>query len=348
MRLALSKRAGNEMFFFPGSQYTCLLQQYGEGMRLLLDEQGISDLEVLDPSLENFFSFLGMAGGIILWRGLVAIDLLIKAACEKRPYEIHKGQTDRVHWENLMDIERGLAERNFSGALSRCVKRLESIRIEYEPRPLVGMAGDIYTRQNPAGNHDLFLVLEELGCEVWPAPFLTDGVDFGLRKTLHYSVQRRRFQESASVGLLYLKKELEKWKVKKNLRGAGAKFREPTFREIIEWTAPYIGLENNDTLLLNVAKMVDFAQRGADGVINAICFNCMLGDHLRGYRGTYQEGLQEYPHPDHDLQRNPDVLREKIDRILCLSGPPVRERKRIPDGPLGSEFLMCVSNLQMG
>jgi predicted nucleotide-binding protein (sugar kinase/HSP70/actin superfamily) len=30
-------------------------------------------------------------------------------------------------------------------------------------------------------------------------------------------------------------------------------------------------------LLLNIAKMVDFVKQGADGVINVICFNCMLG-----------------------------------------------------------------------
>ena len=201
------------------------------------------------------------------------------------------------HWENLRDIERGLADREFSIALNRCVKRLEGIEINYEPRPLLCMAGCIYTRQNPAGNHDLFLALEELGCEVWPAPFLTDGVDFGLRKTLHYSVQRRRFQESATVGLLYLKKELEKWKVKNNLRGAGAKFSEPTFREIVEWTAPYMGLENNDTLLLNIAKMVDSAQRGADGVINAICFNCMLGTISEAIAARIRRDYRNIPIP---------------------------------------------------
>jgi predicted nucleotide-binding protein (sugar kinase/HSP70/actin superfamily) len=29
---------------------------------------------------------------------------------------------------------------------------------------------------------------------------------------------------------------------------------------------------------VNIAKIVDFVERGADGVINAICFNCMVGN----------------------------------------------------------------------
>ena len=34
----------------------------------------------------------------------------------------------------------------------------------------------------------------------------------------------------------------------------------------------------HDLLLVNVAKIVDFIERGAHGVINAICFNCMIGN----------------------------------------------------------------------
>ncbi len=297
MQLALSEHDGNEVFFFPGSKYNCLLHQYGEGMKLLLDENGIHDLKVLAPPSEFIFSLLGMEGATLLWRGLVAVDLLIKAACEKRPYESQKGQTDKIHKENLKDIKRGLAERDFHSALTRCVKRLESIEIRYEPRPLVGISGDIYTRQNPVGNHDLFLTLEDFGCEVWPAPFLVDSVDFGLRRTLHYSVLRRNIHESAALGLLYLKKELERWKVMKDLKGTVTKSREPSFREIVELTAPYIGLENNDVLLLNIAKMVDFAQRNADGVINAICFNCMLGTISEAIAARIKRDYRNIPIP---------------------------------------------------
>ncbi|MBN1272125.1 MAG: hypothetical protein JXB26_07605 [Candidatus Aminicenantes bacterium] len=297
MKLALSERKDEEVFFFPGSKYSCLLHQYGEAMSMLLEEHGIHNITVLAPSMEFFFTLLGIEGLTLLWRGLVAIDLLIKAACEKRPYEVQKGQTDIIHRENLKDIEQGLAEQDFYTSLDRCIQRLGGIKIRYEPKPLVGIAGDIYTRINPVGNHDLFLKLEGLGCEVWPAPFLVDSIGFGLRKTLHFSVQRKRFHESASVGLLHLRKELESWKVKKNLKRAVKKTKEPSFREVVAWTSPYIGLENNDILLLNIAKMVDFAQRGADGVINAICFNCMLGTISEAIAARIRRDYKNIPIP---------------------------------------------------
>ncbi|MBL6975581.1 MAG: hypothetical protein ISR64_07620, partial [Deltaproteobacteria bacterium] len=41
--------------------------------------------------------------------------------------------------------------------------------------------------------------------------------------------------------------------------------------------APYVDPRANETIILNAAKMVDYARRGAHGVINAISFHCMLG-----------------------------------------------------------------------
>ena len=36
--------------------------------------------------------------------------------------------------------------------------------------------------------------------------------------------------------------------------------------------------EAPELLFLNVAKIVEFAQGGADGIVNAICFGCMVGN----------------------------------------------------------------------
>lgn len=48
---------------------------------------------------------MGIRDLTLLWRGLVATDLLIKAACERRPHEVPKGLTDAIHQQNLRDIE---------------------------------------------------------------------------------------------------------------------------------------------------------------------------------------------------------------------------------------------------
>jgi predicted CoA-substrate-specific enzyme activase len=337
LKLALSERQGDEVFFFPGSRNNCLLHQYGAGMSLLLEEMGISDIEVLAPPTSMMVSLFGMEGITLLWRGLVAIDLLVKAACEKRPYEVKKGITERIHKKNLKDIEIGLAERDFHGAINRCVERLNDIEVRWESRPLVGIAGDIYTRQNPVGNHDLFLKLEELGCEVWPSPFLVDGVDFRMRRDMSQAMLRRRFHESAAIGLLYLKKELETWKVKKDLRGSVHRITEPTFKQIKEFTSPYIGMENNDILLMNIAKMVDFARRGADGVINAICFNCMLGTISEAIASRIRRDCRNIPIPTLIFSgKQTPTEKTKIEAFI-FQVQQYAQRKKSTDEPTRSE-----------
>lgn len=277
IKTARSAREGNEIFYFPGARYACLLQQYQDGLNYLLLDLGISDLKVLAPSSTFLWQLLGFQGVKRLWDGLLAVDWLVKAACVRRPYEKQKGLTDQIHQINLKDIELSLATDNLSSALKRCAERLKEIPINPEPRPKIGLAGDIYTRQNPVANHNLFLKLEEMGCEVWPSPFIVDDVDFGLQKEFFLNLRRRNFLRALGAGLLNLRKELEKYKIEKSLQGIIPDWKEPGFRQVEELISPYLSLDNNQTLILNIAKMVDFASRGADGVINAICFNCMLG-----------------------------------------------------------------------
>jgi predicted CoA-substrate-specific enzyme activase len=276
-KLALSERRGNEIFFFPGSKYTCVLAQYDKAMAYLAEDLGITDIDVFAPVGDQLNRILTLKGMTFLYQGLVAIDLLVQALCALRPYEVRKGATDEAHAANLREVEAGLAARDLGPALERCAERLESIAVRREPRPVVGVAGDIFTRINPVANHDLFLKLEELGCEVMPPSFFIDEVDFNVGKGLRTKLFGRKYGTSSVLAILYLRKELEKAKVRRRLGKAVPFAKDPAYGDVVKYTAPYVGIEGNRFLFLNMAKIVDFARRRADGVINAVCFNCMVG-----------------------------------------------------------------------
>jgi predicted CoA-substrate-specific enzyme activase len=277
IKFAHSVREGDEVYYFPGTKDICLLSQYGEGMRYILDDLGITDLEVLSPSGGFLFRILGTPGLKLLWQGLVAMDLLIKATCELRPYEIHSEQTDKIHQKNLKDIQSGLANGSFNTAWKKCVERINDISVQKEWRPKIGITGDVYTRLNPVANHGLYHKLEKMGCEVWPPPLFVDEVDFGIRKSISDDFKSKKYRNLVAKGLVNIRKDFETWKVKKELLGALEGFSKPAYKTILDFTSPYIHLENNRILLLNIAKMVEFVKRRADGVINVICLNCMLG-----------------------------------------------------------------------
>ena len=156
--------------------------------------------------------------------------------------------------------------------------RLQRVPVDRSRRrPLVGVAGDVYTRINHVANQDLFRWLEAHGCEVWPASFMVDIIDFAWRRDIGRDLSRGRLTTALLSGALMLRKEYSSRWVRRRLGSVLTRAGEPGFREVLELAAPYVGEDGNEILILNVAKMVDFARRGVDGVVNAMGLNCMLG-----------------------------------------------------------------------
>ncbi len=297
IKFARSNRSGGEVFYFPGTDNDCVLAQYDRGLNYLAEDLGLEGIEALAPTGDFLSQVLGMKGIKLLWQGLVAIDLLVRASCATRPYEVRKGVTDEVHLANLKDIESGLAAGGIGPALKRCAERLKAVEKRRERRPVIGIAGDVYTRINPVANHDLFLKLEQLGCEVRPSSFFVDDVDFDLGRSLRKKLVGRKYGASSLMAILYLRKELEKVKIRRSLERAGPIAKDPTFNDVVRFATPYVGLESSNLLLLNIAKMVEFAEQGADGVINAMCFNCMLGTVSAAIASKIRRDYDQIPIP---------------------------------------------------
>ncbi len=89
-----------------------------------------------------------------------------------------------------------------------------------------------------------------------------------------------------------LRREWDQWRVRRVVGARVAHREEPGYLELRRLAAPYVWSEAHELRFLNVAKIVDFARRGADGVVNAMCFNCMVG--------TASAALVERIRRDHD------------------------------------------------
>ena len=313
VHLARSPRKGNEVFFFFGTTIPCLLHQYGEGHRQLLKRMKVSDLSVLTPGIDELKALVGVEIGARLWRGLVAVDLLIKMVCETRPYELEHGQTDEVHRQNIKDIETAIATDELSAALTMAISRLRLIPVDRSaPRPVVGVAGDIYTRINPVGNQDLFLWLEERGCEVWPAPFLVDITDFSLRRDW----TKGTLGEAALLGALMLRKNVESWRVRRMFRGQVKRGDEPGYQEVLDMATP---------VSRRAAERGPRAQRGEDGRLRP---PRRRRDHQRRLLQLHAgHGLQRRHGPDpRGPRRDPD----REPRLLGGRGQPAGDAGGVP------------------
>jgi predicted CoA-substrate-specific enzyme activase len=267
-----------DSYFFPGGINACLFSQYPDGLRHALRRIGGDGIEIVTPDLDGMRDEMGYLTGVHLWEGVVTIDMLIRMCCEKRPYELNRGEVDAIHLLNLEELAAAVQVGEVLDFLPTAVNRMERIEQRQGPRrPRIGVAGDVYTRINPFASGDLFTRLENLGCEVWPAPFLVDNAAFNLTRRIRDAARRWDFQEFLSQGLLNTVKEFGSWRIGQTMPELADRYTEPEYDEVMELSAPYVGPGASPLVQLNLAKMVHFARNGASGILNAICFGCMVG-----------------------------------------------------------------------
>ena len=232
LRLAGSGEDGLT-FFFPGTSLPCLLHEYGREMQALLRELGIGNVRVCSPRGAELMEAAGLKGIERFYAGLLAIELLVKAVCQIRPYELDPGATDRIHQANLARIEDAVAAGDVLAALDQCLAALARVPVAAErDRPKVGLVGDVYTRVNPVANHDLVRWLERQGLEVWPAPFQIDLLDFGISRNLFQSLSALDLPNLLASGSIALLRALHHHRVRSVVGPRVARQEEPGYLDL--------------------------------------------------------------------------------------------------------------------
>ena len=96
-------------------------------------------------------------------------DLLMKLSYATRPYEVNKGETDKVYNELEKMCEESLYQgkfKDYKKNINKIVKRFSDIEIEYKELPKVGIVGEILIKYHTFGNDHLVDKLEKEGVEV--------------------------------------------------------------------------------------------------------------------------------------------------------------------------------------
>ena len=276
-------------FFMPSGAGPCRFGQYNVFHRMVLDEAGFPEVPIFSPNQdESLYTVLGMVGKEFTkqaWKGIIAIDLLIKCLHETRPYEINKGETDRLYQDYLVKISKALKSSN--GAMTKLfdniLRDFSSVRKTEEKRPLVGVIGEIFVRHNAFANENIIRKIEALGGEVWLAP-IEEWIYYlnytALRRTV--TGLRNSFTQKLAEDLLrtvltrYVQKRTEH-KYSKTFTGFLRTLKEPSTNEILKNASPYLHDSFEGEAVLSMGKAVDYVKRGASGIISAMPFGCMPG-----------------------------------------------------------------------
>ncbi len=291
-------------FFMPSGNGPCRFGQYHRFHRLTLDELGYADVPIYSPNQdETLYKDLGILGSEfdkLGWWAIVAVDLLIKKLHETRPYEKDPGETDRVYRECLDLVCEAI--RTGGGELERLEEALREARRRFEripvvgpgSKPKIGIVGEIYVRSNRFSNEDIVRKIESLGGEVWLAP-LVEWIHYINAMARRRSFNRKHFSNLLKIFLTEYYQEKYEHRLERIFWGSINNLKEPKTSRILKLAKPYLDSTFEGEAILSVGKTIDFALKGASGVVNVMPFTCMPGTVVSAILKRYREENNNLP-----------------------------------------------------
>jgi predicted CoA-substrate-specific enzyme activase len=276
-------------FFMPSAKGPCRFGQYNKLHRMVLDEIGLPNVPIITfDQTADFHKDMAVLGSAKfkknIWRGLVLLDLLQKLSRETRPYETIKGETNRVYAETFKNLQKFIEsaptkKSNIEDFTKDAVKRFDEIKTDYsEPRPKIGIIGEIYVRSNPFTNNYTVAKLEELGAEVALPPFeeWLDYIDY-IREEDYLLENDYLNYIKQKITLVFQEREANK--IKKHFNGKLRNFHyESSAAEVIKHGSAYIDPALRGEAVLSLGRAEEYAHAGFNGIINIIPFGCMPGN----------------------------------------------------------------------
>jgi predicted CoA-substrate-specific enzyme activase len=308
----------------------CRLTNYMTLTRKALDEAGFPNVPILSTDFTDMknlhpgFRFNKITYAQIAW-GIIMSDMLEDLRHKIRPYELKKGETDRVFCESMDAIAEGLAQRGITGALSAYKKAVDAMAaITYDRsvrKPLVFITGEYLLTFHPGSNFYIENYLEKNNMEVEiPRMFdiyhnlmifhtVSEMKDFKVRHSLPdalYALGGDKYAETA-VGIM------ENIAEKHPLFEKGARLSE--LAEISDGIIHH-SIQSGEGFLM----AGDIMRRAALGVKSFIIlqpFGC-LPNHVCG-RGVVKRIKEEFP----DIQilpldYDPDISFANIENRLQM------------------------------
>ncbi len=284
-------RAAFMMLNFDGS---CRLSQYALSQKLVLKRLGLGHIPIVAPVIsirhDESTALFGLKWAEAIWKGWLATDVLLKKLLHIRPYEVNKGESDRVYTQAIGEIASGIIHGKFRQAFNRSIAAMDEIPTKKEDRPIIGIVGEFYTCMNDWSNNDIIREFESLGAEVRLGPTSTDYLVYFNEVYPETHFYRGKYPAALYYYLrrfpfMYWKDKIEKM-LKDELRDC----RIPRVEDLITLAAPYVSDDIDPIVTVNVAKAKNYAVQGCSGIANLVILNCLYGTVSTAiYRGIQIE-----------------------------------------------------------
>lgn len=288
-------------FFMPDHNGPCRFGQYNQFHRILFDRLGFEKAELITPSNDTSYEDIAGEHGqkfrINAWKGFIVADYIRKIHRETRPYEINKGESDRLYQDAIHRLERCIEKgaRGLHKVLAGIAADFMAIKVDKSVRrPVVAIIGEIFMRDNSACNGNIANRLEDLGAEVVIGPF---------SEWIYYSTYR--FARDS------------KWKgdtkglIKAKIQGIGQdviassllrgikKFtdheKDVSLHEMLKLCNTYVNEYYDGDPPIAMGTSVALTKRGVSGLAAILPFTCMPGTLIASVSDSFRKDHNNIP-----------------------------------------------------
>jgi predicted CoA-substrate-specific enzyme activase len=286
------------VFFMPGADGPCRFGLYSQYHRLLLDDLGYRDIPIFSPNSQDGYAGFGLDGTDfrrVAWQGLVLLDCMTKLLHRIRPYEVNRGETEKVYLHYLQKLDRVIVNnKSFEPLAAEAAEAFRDIDIRDEERPLVGVVGEIYLRNNRFSNNYLIEKLESLGLEVWLASFcewpMYTSYDF-----FRDAFKSRNWKGFLQSSLQLLLQKRYEHKIARSFSLSLELRHDYPVSKTMKLASRYLPIDFKGEAILSVGKAIEMTREGASGIVNAMPFNCMPGTVVSSLSKKVSEDLDGIP-----------------------------------------------------
>jgi len=257
----------------------CRFGQYAVIHRIVLDRNGYEKTEIFSPSSTN--SYMGVPSSLrrYCWECVLSCDVVLKYIHKLRPFEISEGEVDRVGEEVVSGLEKVIENRgDLLSATRKGLKRLSMIPVRVEHRPLVGVVGEIYVRNNAFCNNDLVRYIERNGGQAWLAPVSEWMMYTQWFERYDVGLNGRNVFKRMSVNIKtdYIMNRAAEFE--HSMEEYITDRMEPSVDDILAVGKSYLPIKFEGEAILTIGRAVKFLEQGADMIVNCGPFGCMPGN----------------------------------------------------------------------
>jgi predicted CoA-substrate-specific enzyme activase len=334
---ATKDQPGKHALFMPTAKGPCRFGQYVTLHREILDRSGHADTTIVSPSSDNAYSGMSEQLRRRFWKSMLFGDMLYKMALRVRPYERTPGDTDAMldTWikNGSIAFENG---EDPKPVLTEAGEAFMEIPMRDEKKPLVGVVGEIFVRNNEFSNENVIRAIEAAGGEAWMAP-VSEWILFTAAEDVRNFVDLpKTFKETLNHGKRIIKSRWLQREEEAYHHAAGAIVtdrEEPNIQDDILAGRRYLPFNVGGEVLLTLGRAVHFVRQGAALIVNCSPFSCMAGTVGASLFSRFEEELRVpvvnlFYEGTGDENRRLEVFLANLDPSDSRSGPPKKAERR--------------------